>query len=367
MNSDDLRQLIKQYKKPGARKPARKPTMRQAPVTNKPRMLQKPAPTPRQPVAITDRPLAAHGLTSYRYKGRFGWIMIGAKDHEGALNEARRSTDNVVVKNLQIWDGESYVPVTNARNQRSQKSAPAPARLDTKDMQWDTVPLRLGERGELHNYTGLRIVDEPFIAIREDGPQGTSNRFYIHDIHSGRETSFVRGNRTDIYRSLKRALNESLATAERERQAAIHHSKKEREKEQERLADHFNNHGPGFYITPFYSIPEIAGDNEPIDADGLYGDAEGDCLGPFPRDIQNLPGTRQSNAVDMYGGETLEDVENLYWDFFKRLPPNHQPFMLIEAQSRKDALAGRGHVWIVDGLEKGPPVDPRQTGFAWSK
>lgn len=243
----------------------------------------------------------------------------------------------------------------------------SPARLDTKDLQWDTVPLRLGGRGELHNYTGLRIADEPFIAIRADGPQGTSNRFYIHDIRGGQQTSFVRGNRTDIYRALKRALNESLATEERDRQQAILRSKEEREKEQERLAEHFNNHGPGFYITPFYSIPEISGGSEPLGADDLYGEAEGDCLGPFPRDIENLPGTRWSNAVDVYGVQNLEDIENLYWELFKKLPAQSPTFMLIEAQSRQNALAGRGHVWIADGLEKGPSVDPRQTGFAWSK
>jgi len=219
----------------------------------------------------------------------------------------------------------------------------------------------------LHNYTGLRIADEPFIAIRADGPQGTSNRFYIHDIRGGQQTSFVRGNRTDIYRALKRALNESLATEERDRQQAILRSKEEREKEQERLAEHFNNHGPGFYITPFYSIPEISGGSEPLGADDLYGEAEGDCLGPFPRDIENLPGTRWSNAVDVYGVQNLEDIENLYWELFKKLPAQSPTFMLIEAQSRQNALAGRGHVWIADGLEKGPSVDPRQTGFAWSK
>jgi hypothetical protein len=29
---------------------------------------------------IHNKPLAAAGLTSYRYKGRYGWIMIGARD-----------------------------------------------------------------------------------------------------------------------------------------------------------------------------------------------------------------------------------------------------------------------------------------------
>ena len=57
---------------------------------------------------LTDKPLAAHGLTSYRYKGRYGWIMIGAKSTEGALSEARRSTQGVIIDNLQVWDGSQY-------------------------------------------------------------------------------------------------------------------------------------------------------------------------------------------------------------------------------------------------------------------
>jgi hypothetical protein len=31
--------------------------------------------------ATHDKPLAASGLTSYRLRGRYGWIMIGATDH----------------------------------------------------------------------------------------------------------------------------------------------------------------------------------------------------------------------------------------------------------------------------------------------
>jgi len=57
-----------------------------------------------------ERPLAAKGLTSYRAKGRYGWIMIGAKDHADAMNEARRSTDKPT--DLQVWNGDKYVPVS---------------------------------------------------------------------------------------------------------------------------------------------------------------------------------------------------------------------------------------------------------------
>lgn len=63
-------------------------------------------------INLCDKPMAAHGLTSYRYKGRYGWIMIGAKDDNDALREAQRSTsDKVTMNNLQIWNGTNYQPV----------------------------------------------------------------------------------------------------------------------------------------------------------------------------------------------------------------------------------------------------------------
>lgn len=55
-----------------------------------------------------EKPCASHGLTSYRYKGRYGFIMIGATDDTDALSEARRSTQGVIIENLQIWDGSQY-------------------------------------------------------------------------------------------------------------------------------------------------------------------------------------------------------------------------------------------------------------------
>lgn len=56
-----------------------------------------------------DKPCAAPGLTSYRAKGRYGWIMIGAVDDADARKEALRSTD--AFTELQIWNGDQYVPV----------------------------------------------------------------------------------------------------------------------------------------------------------------------------------------------------------------------------------------------------------------
>jgi hypothetical protein len=62
-----------------------------------------------------DKPLAAPGLTSFRYKGRYGYVMIGATDTEDALREARRSVDGpALIQNLDVWDDRAsrYVPVS---------------------------------------------------------------------------------------------------------------------------------------------------------------------------------------------------------------------------------------------------------------
>lgn len=59
----------------------------------------------------TDKPLAAPGLVSYRCRGPYGWIMIGAKDDADAMREAQRSNQNCTRDGLEIWSGERYVPV----------------------------------------------------------------------------------------------------------------------------------------------------------------------------------------------------------------------------------------------------------------
>lgn len=63
---------------------------------------------------MEDRPLAAPGLKSFRYRGRYGWIMIGATDKKDALREAARSTGQIVAENLQVWDGHQYVSAEGA-------------------------------------------------------------------------------------------------------------------------------------------------------------------------------------------------------------------------------------------------------------
>lgn len=59
-----------------------------------------------------DRPLAARPLDSYRYRGHYGWVMIGARNDDEALREASRSsTAPIHPRRLQKWDGERYAPL----------------------------------------------------------------------------------------------------------------------------------------------------------------------------------------------------------------------------------------------------------------
>jgi hypothetical protein len=63
-------------------------------------------------INLCDKPMAMQGLISYRYRGRYGWIMIGARDDIDALKQAQRSTsDKVIIDNLQVWKGSQYAKI----------------------------------------------------------------------------------------------------------------------------------------------------------------------------------------------------------------------------------------------------------------
>jgi hypothetical protein len=57
-----------------------------------------------------DRPYAAKGFTSYRCKTPYGYVMIGAKDHDDAMRESQRSSGHCKRKDLEVWDGSRYAP-----------------------------------------------------------------------------------------------------------------------------------------------------------------------------------------------------------------------------------------------------------------
>lgn len=60
---------------------------------------------------LHDRPLATAGLTSYRCRSRYGWIMIGANDAADALKEAIRSNPMSCAEDMYVWDGKQHQPL----------------------------------------------------------------------------------------------------------------------------------------------------------------------------------------------------------------------------------------------------------------
>lgn len=60
---------------------------------------------------MSDKPLAVNGLTSYRCRGRYGWIMIGATDDADAWREALRSSPEADQSTLEVWNGAHYVRI----------------------------------------------------------------------------------------------------------------------------------------------------------------------------------------------------------------------------------------------------------------
>ncbi|MDG1581046.1 hypothetical protein [Pseudomonas sp. GOM6] len=66
--------------------------------------------------ATHELPLAASGLNSYRYKGRYGFVMICAASVDKALQEAARSVSGPVsAENLQVWNGKAYQALQEAQ------------------------------------------------------------------------------------------------------------------------------------------------------------------------------------------------------------------------------------------------------------
>lgn len=72
----------------------------------------------RQETPHHEKPCAAAPWHSYRYRGRYGWVMIGAMDHAEALREAARSISyhEPTIDRLQVWNGWAYESAT-AENQ----------------------------------------------------------------------------------------------------------------------------------------------------------------------------------------------------------------------------------------------------------
>lgn len=99
-------------------------------------------------------------------------------------------------------------------------------------------------------------------------------------------------------------------------------------------ADDDNEPGFYFYIVPYLHKDETAG---PFDTFEQAKDAAWECL--RSREHKRL--------VEECAAEGIS------------CPPTR----IIESQNSAQALQGKRYVWWIDGKQKGPPVDPRQTGF----
>jgi hypothetical protein len=93
---------------------------------------------------------------------------------------------------------------------------------------------------------------------------------------------------------------------------------------------------PGFYIVPHHYLDEASG---PFDTFEQAEDAAWECL--RSREHRLLQEECKAEGV--------------------HCPPTR----IIESRNSVQALQGKGYVWWVDGKQKGPPVDPRQTGFSY--
>lgn len=57
-------------------------------------------------------PCASAPWHSYRYRGNYGWVMIGALSHAEALSEAARSVrwHTPTLDRLEVWNVTAYEP-----------------------------------------------------------------------------------------------------------------------------------------------------------------------------------------------------------------------------------------------------------------
>ena len=119
--------------------------------------------------------------------------------------------------------------------------------------------------------------------------------------------------------------------SKKSRAAGAERRKKKAEKEEKGSG---NEPGFYFYIVPHEYLDETAG---PFDTFEQAKDAAWECL--RSREHKRL--------VEECAAEGIS------------CPPTR----IIESQNYAQALQGKGYVWWIDGKQKGPPVDPRQTGF----
>ena len=216
---------------------------------------------------------------------------------------------------------------------------------DTDKLVWRTIHFKLESN---HHFGGFREDDykglvlpghESILAV----PAGGSQWVLIHLDGSGKGKEvnrLYRGvNHSIVKEWILKSERQILEKQEAERKWEEERPLREAEEAKQKHLQWLDLHGPGLYIAPLCKIDDSDSDEN-----------EGNIYGPFQDDDQNG-----------LGGP--EEAEALYWSAIhdaRHELSNDNPINLIEAASRDDALKGIGHVWITNGIERGPAVDPRQ-------
>jgi len=314
-----LTALLAAYETPRKRSPAATPAPRKTPKSPTPR---PPTTTSRpsysDPQDLTNRPLASHGLTSYRYRGHYGWVMIGARNDEEALREAQRSVhEATTIDKLQVWNNTEYVPATSRR-------APSPKKTTPPRTKASSVFGKFAVPGLM--WSTLR--GTPVLALKSSGPDNFEDSEFVayvpdHDHPHAFNIIDLRTQKSAGRGYDRSAVLETILGLTRQRQAE---------------------------------------------------DRERELVEQAKRGVESVPDTRalylvapQTSPKEPLANYDLDNHENALADAYDtfRKYPKERPLLLIEATGNEAAMSGDGHVWWIDGMFKGPPVDPRQTGFGW--
>ena len=193
-----------------------------------------------------------------------------------------------------------------------------------------------------------------YVACPADRPSGT---FEIYRLKP-RAIVLRRIRTRDVLGRIDRLLQqeEEMAAWERKRQQEVEEKEKEDAWKRE--------HQPGFYIIPGEIIEGEGGDPVPI--------------GPFWRfEAANsqYDGEDFERSEEAWDGNLDDDVEDYALAHMRGIQEEERkglirerklsPVRIIESPNRAAAAKGQGHVWWVDGVFRGPPVDPRQEGWGW--
>ena len=211
------------------------------------------------------------------------------------------------------------------------------------------------------SFAGVDVLRLPgqssnYVACPADRPPGTFDIYRLTP-----RSIVVRSVRTkDVLRQIESLVFQDEEAVERERKRQWEVEEREREKAWQ-LA-----HQPGFYIIPGEIIGGEGDDPVPI--------------GPFWRfEAARSPYDKKDfvRDEDSWGGISPldDDVEDYAFAHMQALQDEERkglfrekkllPVKIIESPNREAAARGQGHVWWVDGVFRGPPVDPRQEGWGW--